>query len=70
MKIDELVEWAAGYADENDMPELYWSLVTLKRIYESGDCNECRDKNECPIVPKPGERVRYNCAFFKKGEQA
>ena len=41
-------------------------LKLLRDIMNSGDCNTCRDQNNCPIVPQPGRRVRYNCAFFKE----
>ena len=41
-------------------------LCLLRDIMSSGDCNTCRDRNNCPIVPQPGQRVRYNCAFFKE----
>lgn len=41
-------------------------LKLLRDIMNSGDCNTCRDRNDCPIVPQPGQQVRYNCAFFKE----
>lgn len=41
-------------------------LCLLRDIMNSGDCNICRDRNNCPIVPQPGQQVRYNCAFFKE----
>lgn len=41
-------------------------LKLLRQIMSSGDCNTCRDQNNCPIVPQPGQQVRYNCAFFKE----
>lgn len=41
-------------------------LKLLRDIMNSGDCNTCRDRNNCPIVPQPGQQVRYNCAFFKE----
>lgn len=46
--------------------QTYDWLNLLRDIMNSGDCNTCRDQNNCPIVPQPGQRVRYNCAFFKE----
>ena len=44
-------------------------LKLLKRILESGDCNECGIKKVCNIRPEWGEQVRYNCHMFVRGEQ-
>ena len=46
--------------------QTYDWLNLLRDIMNSGDCNTCRDQKNCPIVPQPGQRVRYNCAFFKE----
>jgi hypothetical protein len=46
--------------------QTYDWLKLLRDIMNSGDCNTCRDQNNCPIVPQPGQQVRYNCAFFKE----
>lgn len=46
--------------------QTYDWLKLLRDIMNSGDCNTCRDRNNCPIVPQPGQQVRYNCAFFKE----
>lgn len=44
-------------------------LKLLKRILDSGDCNECGIKNYCQVVPPLGEQVRYNCPLFVRKEQ-
>ena len=44
-------------------------LKLLKRILESGDCNDCEIKNVCQVVPPLGEQVRYNCPLFVRKEQ-
>ena len=54
-------------ADEHR--QLYLWLSALKRIYDSGDCNECEIKNVCKVVPQLGEQVRYNCPLFVRKEQ-
>ena len=36
-------------------------LTLLKQIIESGDCNTCACKRDCPKVPMFGQQVRYNC---------
>lgn len=44
-------------------------LRLLKRILDSGDCNECGIQRMCRVVPKPGQQVRYNCPLFvREGE--
>ena len=40
------------------------SLITLRRIQESGSCNECIIRKECKYVPQLGHMVRYNCPFY------
>lgn len=48
---------------------IYDSLIALRRIYETGCCNDCGIKNQCKHVPKVGQMVRYNCPFYvKEGE--
>ena len=44
-------------------------LKLLKRILDSGDCNECGIKKYCQVVPPLGEQVRYNCPLFVRKEQ-
>ena len=44
-------------------------LTLLKRIIESGDCNTCACKLDCPQAPMLGQQVRYNCyAYVSKSE--
>ena len=45
-------------------------LRALRRIYDTGDCNSCCNKN-CKYRPEWGTMVRYNCPFYveiKKGD--
>ena len=42
------------------------SLKVLKEIYESGDCNDCKEKYGCEWEPKAGQLVRYNCPHYQK----
>ena len=44
-------------------------IATLKSIQESGNCNDCADR-DCIYRPKLGRMVRYNCMFFKEGKDA
>ena len=40
-------------------------LKLLKRIMDSGDCNNCSQLNSgCRYAPGWGEQVRYNCPFY------
>lgn len=42
-------------------------LKLLKRILDSGDCNDCAMLNsQCRYAPRIGEQVRYNCPFYAK----
>ena len=53
-----------------DLPELEaehkqyaeW-LKALKEIWDSGDCNDCRN-GQCEWKPKLGHLVRYNCPHY------
>ena len=45
------------------------SLLALKRIHDTGNCNICAIAKVCPARPKWGETVRYNCYFFKAREE-
>ena len=56
----------------------YWYLLheeayqedeeLLKKILESGDCNDCALLNsQCRYAPGWGKQVRYNCPFYSKG---
>ena len=42
-------------------------LKLLKRIMDSGDCNNCSQLNsQCRYAPGWGEQVRYNCPFYER----
>lgn len=42
-------------------------LKLLKRILDSGNCNDCELLNSpCRYAPRWGEQVRYNCPFYSK----
>ena len=42
-------------------------LMTLRRIQNSGDCNDCAMlHSQCRYAPKSGEQVRYNCPFYSR----
>lgn len=43
-------------------------LKLLRRILESGDCNECAIQKMCNVRPEWGEQVRYNCPMFVRDE--
>lgn len=43
-------------------------LKLLRRILESGDCNECAIQKMCNVRPEWGEQVRYNCHMFVRKE--
>ena len=53
----------------NEYRQLAEWLKLLKRILESGDCNECGIKKVCNVRPEWGERVRYNCPMFVREDQ-
>ena len=38
-------------------------LKVLKEIWDSGDCNDCRN-GQCEWKPKLGQLVRYNCPHY------
>ena len=38
-------------------------LKALKEIWDSGDCNVCRN-GQCEWKPKLGQLVRFNCPHF------
>lgn len=44
------------------------SLIALRNILGTGDCNICAKKSKCEYAPKPGQLVRYNCPFYEKEE--
>ena len=42
-------------------------LKLLKRILDSGDCNDCAMlHSQCRYAPKWGDQVRYNCPFYSR----
>ena len=50
----------------SDVAYILDSLCLLRNILETGSCNDCkRRKDYCDIVPKPGQTVRYNCAYYR-----
>lgn len=62
------------YADEcfkyaNEYQQIADWLKILKRILNSGDCNECVIQKMCNVRPEWGEQVRYNCHMFVRGEE-
>ena len=56
-KIDETIRDVAYILD---------CLIALRRIQESGSCNDCICISSCDYKPKLGEQVRYNCPFYVK----
>ena len=54
-KLEELIAQKAYELD---------SLMLLRQILSSGDCNTCACKNDCTEVPKAGQMVRYNCYAY------
>ena len=52
----------------SDIAYILNSLLLLRQIQNTGDCNVCKNK-ECKYKPKVGENVRYNCPFYKTGSE-
>lgn len=52
-----------------DVAHILDCLRLLREIYNTGDCNNCKIKNDCEYVPKAGQMVRYNCPFYKESEE-
>lgn len=46
-----------------DFRQLAEWLKALKEIWDSGDCNDCRN-GQCEWRPKLGHLVRYNCPHY------
>lgn len=74
MTILDLVGWVNDKKKNDTDHNLEWCilkdyLLILHQIMNLGDCNICRDKNNCPIVPSVGQHVRYNCAFYKAEDE-
>ena len=50
----------------SDVAFILDNLILLQQIQSTGDCNICKNKgNGCPVEPKAGQMVRYNCPFYK-----
>ena len=47
----------------NEHRQLAEWLKALKEIWDSGDCNDCRN-GQCEWKPKLGHLVRYNCPYY------
>ena len=60
--LDEVIKYLKHRIKKEEY--ILCSLVTLKQIFEAGNCNECSVKL-CTYAPKFGEQVRYNCPHFK-----
>lgn len=73
--IAETQEWMAGTYDDDSIGkklclecaeehrQLASWLQALKEIWDSGDCNDCRN-GQCEWKPKLGQLVRYNCPHY------
>ena len=48
----------------SDVAYILDSLRSLRQIYQTGDCNICKNK-DCGYKPKARQLVRYNCPFYK-----
>ena len=48
----------------SDVAYILDSLILLRQIQQTGDCNICVNK-ECEHKPKVGQMVSYNCPFYK-----
>ena len=52
---------------EQEHRQLVDWLKLLKRILDSGDCNDCAMLHSpCRYAPRIGEQVRYNCPFYSR----
>jgi hypothetical protein len=58
---EDLAQNACDIAEENE--QLAEWLKTLKEIWDSGDCNDCRN-GQCEWKPKLGQLVRFNCPHY------
>ena len=52
----------------SDIAYILDSLILLRQIQNTGDCNECKNK-DCKCKPKIGQMVRYNCPFYKDEDE-
>lgn len=70
-EVAERLEGKDGYAytdstcDEcaKEHRQLAEWLKCLKEIWDSGDCNDCRN-GQCEWKPKLGQLVRFNCPHY------
>ena len=49
----------------SDVAYILDSLILLQQIQQTGDCNNCKNR-DCGYMPEVGHMVRYNCPFYKK----
>lgn len=65
-----LLRYKEKFYDAKSCAEEYQQLADwlklLKRILDSGDCNDCGIKKVCRVSPNYGEQVRYNCPLYVK----
>ena len=51
----------------SDVAYILDSLCLLRNILKTGSCNDCKLRNGyCDIIPKEGQMVRYNCAYYRR----
>lgn len=46
------------------------ALWVTENIEKLPTCNNCKCKNECKYVPKPGEMLRVNCFAHEWNEES
>lgn len=72
LRFPEQLAYKEKFYDAKSCAEEHRQLVDwlklLKRILDSGDCNDCGIKKVCQIKPNYGEQVRYNCPLYVKEE--
>lgn len=47
----------------SDVAFILDSLMLLRQIQTTGDCNDCRN-GQCEWKPKAGQLVRFNCPHY------
>ena len=47
-----------------DVANILDNLILLRSILETGDCNNCNNRN-CSFRPRLGQMVRYNCPCYE-----
>ena len=52
----------------SDVAYILDSLILLRQIQQTGDCNICKNK-DCGYVPKIGQMVRYNYPYYKADQE-